>query len=165
MEKNYNNNLIKLIFKWKIQLLIVFLVSIILSSLFSSSIFIKPKYESSAIIYPSNLIPYSSETPTEQMLQLFRSDYIMDGIIKKFNLCYHYNIDSSKTHYRSTLKKAYETNVSIDKTQYESVVINVLDIEAETACEIVKEMINLFNLKVRNLQRDKTKEIIKIWDG
>jgi len=48
--------------------------TVALSIFFSSELFIKPKYKSTAIVYPSNLIPYSTESPTEQMIQLFGSE-------------------------------------------------------------------------------------------
>ncbi len=162
---NYFNNInsLKLINKWKFHLLIIVLISVILSIFFSSPAFIKPKYKSEAIIYPSNIIPYSSETATEQMLQLFMSTDIQKGIIKKFDLAKHYKIDTTKKHFKTILKKELESNILIKKTEYESVAIEVLDVDPVIACNIIKEMINLFNLKARTLQRTKTKEVVIIY--
>jgi len=52
-----NFDLLNIIWKWRIKLAIVAGLAVILSSVFSSSYFIKPKYKSTAIIYPSNLMP------------------------------------------------------------------------------------------------------------
>ena len=164
MEQTYNSiKLIQLIFKWKFHFLIVIILAVVLSIVFSGPYFIKPKYKSYTIIYPSNLIPYSSETPTEQMLQLFRSDEIRDGIIKKFNLIQHYHIDTTKPYYYTTVMNEYEDNVTIEKTRYESVLIEVMDVDPVIARDIISEMIDLFNKKVRDMQRAKTREVIKIW--
>ena len=108
-----NFDILKIILKWKTVLVIVIISSIILSSIFSSPYFIKPKYKSTAIIYPSNLAPYGIETPTEQMLQLFQSNSIFNHIVNRFNLIEHYELDStsSATHYK--LQKTYNENISI----------------------------------------------------
>ena len=163
MEKYFNNsNFLNLIFKWKIPLGIIMLLAIGLSVLFSSSIFIKPKYKSTAIIYPSNLIPYSDETPTEQMLQILHSDDIRDSLINKFDLASHYEIDKNQNFYYTNLIKEYEKNVSISKTEYESVQIDIMDSDPVFACKMVKSMLNFYNFKTRTLQRGKAKEVLVI---
>ncbi len=157
-----NTNLFKLIVKWRVSLIVFMLLAVALSVLFSSSWFIKPKYKSTAILYPSNLIPYSSETPTELMLQIFRSEDILDSMIQKFNLASHYDIDKTEDHYYTRLIKELESNVDVRKTEYESVIVEILDYEPETACKMVTEMVTLFNKKARRMQREKSQEVLKI---
>jgi uncharacterized protein involved in exopolysaccharide biosynthesis len=159
-----STGLLNLIFKWKIPLLIVTVLAIGLSILFSSPLFVKPQYKSFAVVYPSNLIPYSSETPTEQMLQLFRSEDINMALIQKFKLAGHYGIDTTSSKYLSVLKDEVSENINIRKTEFESIIIEVYDYDPKTACEMVKEIINLFNLKARSLQRQKTAEVVQIYD-
>ena len=77
---------VNIVLKYKIPLIVIAVLSIILSAVFSSEYFIKPKFKSTAIVYPSNLVPYSTESPTEQMLQLFESDDIRDELIRDFDL-------------------------------------------------------------------------------
>ncbi len=164
MDNSFKNiSLIDIIIRWKIAFLIVLIVSVTLAIIFSSPSFIKPRYRSTTILYPSNLIPYSSETPTEQMLQIFKSDDLREKIIKKFNLTSHYRVDSTKKYYKSTLKKKFENNISIKKNEYDAVVINVLDENPIIACNIAEELVNLFNLKARELQRAKTAEVVIIY--
>ena len=151
-----------MIVKWRRHLSIVVVSTILLSVLFSCPWFIKPKYKSYAVLYPSNLIPYSNETPTELMLQLFKADDIRDSLIKKFKLADHYDIDVTEKYYYSKLIKKFESNVDVKKTEYESVVIEIFDTDPQKACDMVKEMINLFNKKARNLQKDKSVEILQI---
>ena len=163
MENLFSNmNLLKMIVKWRRHLSIVVVSTILLSVLFSCPWFIKPKYKSYAVLYPSNLIPYSNETPTELMLQLFKADDIRDSLIKKFKLADHYDIDVTEKYYYSKLIKKFESNVDVKKTEYESVVIEIFDTDPQKACDMVKEMINLFNKKARNLQKDKSVEILQI---
>lgn len=153
---------IKLIIKWKKYFIIVTAMAILISALFSSKWFIKPKYKSFAIVYPSNLIQYSTESKSEQMMQLFESADIRNSVIRKFNLADHYKIDTTKPAGFSELIAEYESNVSVTRTDYESILIKVLDIDPRLSCEMVKEIMNALNQKARALQRDKSKEILKM---
>ena len=50
------------------HLIIMGLISLVASAIFSSPTFIPPRFQVPAIVYPSNLIAYSTESATEQML-------------------------------------------------------------------------------------------------
>jgi len=163
MENQLSNiNILKIVSKWRLHLLIVFILSILLSSIFSGPTFIEPKYRSYAVIYPSNLIPYSSETASEQMLQIFKSDELRDSIIKHFDLVNYYDINTNSGYYYSALIKTYNENVTIKKTEFESVLVEVLDKNPMHACIMVKELINLFNKKVNSLHKEKAEEVLII---
>lgn len=155
--------IIRLILKWKWHLLIITVLAIILSSVFSGPMFIKPKYKSYAVIYPANIAPYSSETNTEQLLQLLKSEDMLFGIIEKFQLYKEYKVDTTDKYYRSKVIRKLDDNISIKRTEYESVLIEVYDNSPQQACAMVNEFINLMNNKARYLQRSKTSEIVSIY--
>lgn len=158
-----NNNLLKTAFKWRKHLLIITLSAIVLAVIFSSPWVIEPKYRSYAVLYPANIIPMGTETPTEQMLQVLQSDDIQDMVVRAFNLYDHYKIDTAKNkHYKTAMKLQLEDNVRIKKTEYESVVIEVLDTDPLVAKEMAESIITFFNKKERTLQRDKSMEVVKI---
>jgi uncharacterized protein involved in exopolysaccharide biosynthesis len=158
-----STDLLKLIFKWKKHLLLVGTVSLLGSILFSSPLFIKPKYKSFALIYPSNLIAYSTESATEQMLQITQSYDIRNQVINKFNLYAHYDIDTNKVKsYKSLIYKLYDENITIKKTEYESMEITVYDTDPKIASNIVDSIIHYFNVKARNLQVEKSLEVMII---
>src|ERR1051326_6327401 len=140
-----NFDLLNIIFKWKFTLLIAAVIAVVLSSVFSSSFFIKPKFKSTAVIYPSNLMPYSQESPTEQMIQLFQSDSIFNDVVKHFNLVQHYGLDSASPVLRNELMGIFNENISIKKTEYEAVRIESMDQDPKVACDIINEMIRSFN--------------------
>jgi hypothetical protein len=152
----------KLVIKWKWHFLAVTGFALLASFVFSCEWFVKPKYRSTAIIYPSNIIPYSSESASEQMLQLFESADIRDHVIAKFNLAEHYGVDTTEKAGVSKLISVYESNVEVRRTEYESIEIRVLDTDSELAAKIVNEIIDALNLKARMLQREKTKEVVVI---
>ncbi|MGQ0828570.1 MAG: hypothetical protein ACT4ON_09265 [Bacteroidota bacterium] len=153
---------IKLVLKWKKHFIIVTIAAVVIASVFSSESIIKPKYKSFAIVYPANINAYGSETTTEQLLQLLESADIRNTIIKKFNLTERYGIDTTENAAYSKLIAAYESNVEVERTEYESIEIKVLDINPQVACDMVNAILDALNLKARTLQRDKTKEILVI---
>jgi capsule polysaccharide export protein KpsE/RkpR len=103
-----------------------------------------------------------TETPTEQMLQVLESDHIRDSIINLYHLAEDYGIDLSKPSSQSVLIKEYQGNISARKTEYESVVIEVMDADPTQARDMVNSIIYFFNRKERLLQKDKALELVKI---
>ena len=153
-------SILKLIFKWKIHLIIITGVTLVLSLVFSSSYFIKPKYKSTAVMYPSNVAPYSDESESEQMLQIFQSNFIRDTVISKFKLIEHYGIDKNYPKWRSWLIGEWDENVKISKTQYEGVEITVFDTDPVLAKDIVNGIMDAYNHYVRGMQTMKFGEVV-----
>ena len=107
-------DIFKVISDFRKPLIIVGILAAIAAAIFSGPAFIKPRYKSQAVLYPSNLTKYSDESPTEQLIQLLQASDIRDSVIKAFNLYEHYGIDSvnNKTH-RTEIFKMYDHNVSV----------------------------------------------------
>jgi len=160
----YQINLLQLLFKWKVHLIVIVLVASLLAAIFSGSVFITPKYESEAIIYPANISSYSDENETEQMLQVLLSKDISDSVIEKFNLPEHYGIDRTYNHYYSVMMWEYWQNVTINKTPNEAVSIKVLDKDPQIACDMVGSMIDFYNQKVRTLHEKKFIEVVNMYE-
>lgn len=70
----------------KKHLIILGILAILLGIVFSGETFIKPKYKSTATLYPVNIVPYSLESSSEQLVQLFQSSDVRTLMVKKFNL-------------------------------------------------------------------------------
>ncbi len=160
----YQINILKFLNKWKIHLGSIVLIAIILSAIFSGSMFITPKYKSFAIVYPSNISPYSDESETEQMLQILQSGDIRDSVIQKFDLARHYEIDSSYKYFLSSMLWEYSQNVSVNKTPYEGINIEVMDKEPKIAKDMVNAIIYFYNCKVRSLHENKFDEVVKLYE-
>lgn len=153
--KGYRDNTDFLVFllRWKKPIIISGVLAFALSAIFSSSFFIDPLYKSYSVVYPSNLNSYSDETPTEQMLQIFESNEIRDNLIETFDLGTHYGLDSTAKYYRTELYEQYADYISFSKTEYESVMIEVLDKDPQLACDLVKHLLKYFNSKARGMHR------------
>jgi uncharacterized protein involved in exopolysaccharide biosynthesis len=160
-----NSSLFGIIIKWWIHIAVITVVALLLGVLFSSPIFITPKYKSYAIVYPANISPYSDESETEQMLQLLHSKDIKDSVIKQFDLAAHYRVDSNFKYFYSTIYYEFGQNVKINKTPYESVDITVLDKDPLMANNMVNAIIDYYNKKVRQIHNDKYLEVIRMYDA
>jgi effector-binding domain-containing protein len=165
MENYFNNtNLINLLLKWRLHLIIVVVAAAVLAVIFSSPMFITPKFKSFAVIYPANVSPYSEESEAEQMFQILHSQDIKDSVMAKFDLAGHYEIDSTFKFYTTALNYEYSQNVSITKTPYDAVSIEVLDKDPQLASDMVDAIIYYYNKKVRAMHRGKYEEVIMMYE-
>lgn len=164
MDNYFNHtNLINLLLKWRLHLAILIVASAVLAVIFSSPLFITPKFKSYAVVYPSNVSPYSEESEAEQMFQILQSQDIKDSVIARYNLAKHYKIDPSYKYYRTALNYEYSQSVNITKTPYDAVSIEVLDKDPQMASDMVNAIIEFYNKKVGAMHREKYIEVIAMY--
>lgn len=163
--ENYfsNKSLVDLVWKWKIHLIVIGIIAGIVSIIFSSPTFIKPKFKSTAVVYPVNLSEYSEESYTEQMLEILNSGDIRDMIIEEFELDKHYKIDKDYKYYLTAMIGKYSDNVSFRKTENEAIRIEVLDTDPKVACDMVNSLINIYNEKIEALHDIKYQELYDVY--
>ncbi len=158
-----NQNLLEIIWKWKKHLIIVALLAFVLSAVFSSSTFIKPKYKSTARIYPSkNIYTFSDESESEQLLEIINSQDIKLRIIETFNLSEVYKIAKSEPQYLTYMMAEFNDNVSFKKTEFETIEIQVLDTDPVRACAMCDSIIVFLDEKVGAIHRVKYQEVADI---
>ncbi|MDQ3108705.1 MAG: hypothetical protein M3R17_02330 [Bacteroidota bacterium] len=158
-----NSDIYHIALRRKFHLFVIFISAVVLAFIFSGETFIKPKFKSNAVVYPVNIIPYSMESPTEQLLQLFHSADVRTMMVNRFHLAQHYHIDPKNAAAKTRLNNTYDENILIRKTEFESIRIDVCDENADTAAAMVNGLINCVDEKARMLQREKTKEVVKIF--
>ncbi len=164
MDKYFDNTpLVRVIYKWKWHIITITIVAAILGAIFSGSKFITPLYKSEAILYPSNVSAYSDETFSEQMLQILQSNEIMDSVVNNFNLLEHYNISKDYIYWRTALIDEYNDRVTITKTPYDAVSIKVMDKDPQYACDMVNDIIRLYDYKVGTLHKIKRLEVVNMY--
>lgn len=146
---------------WR-TLLIVGVVGAVLAAIFSGPTFIAPRYRSQAVVYPVNLNSYSIETRADQLLQLLASNSIRDSVINRFGLAALYKVDTTTAEGRAALYDIWNERVSIEKTRYESVDLEVTDENPVTARDMVLEVLHQTDLLARRLQRANSKELLTI---
>ncbi len=154
-----------ILMKWRKHLIVVIVVAAALAAVFSGPRFITPLYKSYAVVYPANISPYSKESTTEQMIQTFQSQDIVDSVIKKFDMAKHYKIDPHYKYFQTELLRQFHENVSISKTSYEAVEIKVLDKSPDTAKLMVDALLDYFNKKMARLKKEKYQEVVDALSG
>lgn len=160
-ELNFQGFLPVLQRNWRV-FVVVGITAAALSGVLSGPTFIKPRYLSTATVYPVNLNSYSIETRTDQLLQLLESNSIRDSLIQRFDLAQVYDIDTMANGGYFALYNEFNDRVEITKTRYESVLIEIVDEDPVRARDLVNGMLQQVNLLARRLQREKSKEVLRI---
>ena len=160
--ENQSYDLISFLWKNKMPLIIVGLISLLSSSIIS--FMIEEKFESTAALYPTktssvnissdisedqSISKFGEDEEAEQMLEILNSNSIRSQIIKKFNLLNHYDIDFKSKFKNTKLKEEYLENVNFKRNNNGAVIISVLDKSTDTAALIANEISSLFD-KIKN---------------
>jgi len=166
--------------KWRKPLLITVLVAAIASCIFSSSYFIKPKFKSTVIFFPTattsisralldenvsekqDLLAFGEEEQAEQMLQILNSDEIRNTIVKNYDLMNHYGIDPKSEYPWTQLVSEFEDNINFRQTEYLSIRIDVLDTDPKVAANIANEIAALVDSMKTKIQRERASEALGI---
>ena len=158
-----NQSLLGVFKKYKWHLIIITIMAAIAGIIFSSSMFITPKFKSYAIIYPINLSTYSDENETEQMLQYINSPSILDSVTEKNGLLEHYKISKNYPYWKTALMREWNTNVKITRTPYDAVSIVVLDKDPQMANTIANDIVMFYNKKVNYVNKHRRAETMRMY--
>lgn len=161
-EKLDSIRFLQLIVKWRKQLIITGIASLIISFALTLPQFMTPMFKATAVIYPVNLKAYSKESPTEQMVQYLRSEDVLEKLVKPFNLFYHYEIDSTGKFPRFEMLKRIDENVKVAKTEFESIEINIWDKDPVIAARMCDSLIDFADNKALTILRDSSREALVV---
>lgn len=159
---------------------IVIGISLLAAVVFSIiSLLLPDYYESEVILYPASsssvsqsllernikskdILKFGEEEEVEQVQQILQSDLIRMRIIEKFDLINHYKVDHTSKYQHSDLLDTYDENVSIRRTQYNSVRITVLDQSPDTAALLANDIANLLDTTMNYLQKTRSIKAFEI---
>lgn len=168
-----SSNLLLFVVRWKRPLGIVTVVAALASVIFSSPVFIPPKYESTVIMFPTStasvsksllsqnpqgkqdLLQFGEEEQAEQLLQILNSDEIRDRIVRKYDLMNHYRIDTTARYKYTELFKEYESNIKFKRTEFQSVRVDVLDTDPIMAANIANDIAALVDSVKNRMQQER----------
>lgn len=173
-------DVVKLVYRWRLFLIIITVVSGIAAFIISSPPITPQKYLASTIFYPAttaslsksllmenpgnqvDILTFGEEEETEQVLQLLQSSEIKDYIRDKYNLMEHYDIDSTTKFPNTKFTKEFEENFSFEKTKYLSIRVSVLDTDPKLAAEMANEVVVFVDSLKTKIQRKRAKEALVI---
>ncbi len=153
-----------------------FIVSVIISST------ITPRFKSSVVLFPAasvslskslvetssiqtdnrDIMSFGEDDEAERMLQILHSNQIKDHIVNKFDLMAHYKIDPSSSFPYTRLDKKYKGNISLKRTEFMSIEIEVLDTDPQMAADIANEIASFVDSTIHNIQRERAVEAFNI---
>ena len=174
-EKNQINfetsDLILYLWKRKIPLIIITLAAAVISTLISFTI--TPKFRSSVVLFPASESPVSKsllqanfqdrvgilgfgdEDQLERILQVLHSDDIRDHIIDQYDLMEHYEIDPEGAFPLTKLYGEYSSNIKYKRTEYNSIVIEVMDKDPQMAANIANDISAMIDSTMNRMKRDR----------
>lgn len=183
LEDNYfdSSSLYVFLYKYKLHLLIVVVLSVVVSGLVSLTI--EEKFKSLAVIYPSktsslsqallasysggktDLLEFGGEVKAEQLLEILESEKVRRLIIKRFDLMNHYDILGSGTSTPNDLmKELFEENITFKQNKNMAIEIKVLDHSADTAALIANGVVKVLDevmVAIRKERADKGLMIVE----
>lgn len=170
-------NIIAVVLKRKMLLLSICLIATIASC--AVSLLITPRYKATHILFPASsssisqslvseapgkkdIFKFGEDEDVEQLMQVLHSNEIRNRIIEKYDLFNHYEISPNSKYPFTTLYRKYDKNVSIRRTQYMSIRIDVLDKCPETAANIANDISELADSTIKRMKKDRIERAYKI---
>lgn len=168
------------LYRWWKPLLIIEIVALVASSIFSLPYFITPKFKSTVILFPtssnsiskalisdnsgstSDILEFGEEAQVEQLIQVLNSDEIREKVIKKYDLIHHYEIDTNAEFKNTALMEEFNNNISYNKTEYMSAQIDVLDKDPQIASDIANNIAALVDTVKNRMQKERAVQGLKI---
>lgn len=148
--------------KWRKPLIITAVLSLLASFIFTLPVFMPPMYKATSVIYPVNLQAYSTESPTEQMVQLLNSEDVWMQLVSTFRLFRHYEVDSTGPFPRFEIMKRLQKNIDINKTEFESIEVHILDRDPVLAARMCDSLLVYTDRKALLLNRQRSLEKLVI---
>lgn len=145
--------LIRFLYKWRKQLMIL-AISAATVSLLITTFIVKPKYKSKAVFYPGTVnsvsfalfytikeraqdaLAYGDEEYVEQYLQMAQSAALKERIAQEFNLMEHYQINPADPKAFVWLMNKMDKNIQVSRTSYNSVEVVVYDVDPNFAADL-----------------------------
>jgi len=178
-KQNFFNsaNLITFIFsKWK-PLLIITILAAIGSAIVSFNL--PEKYKAQVVLFPSqnnnlargfvsqqaddtkDFLAFGEDNNADQLLQVLRSDAVMDALEKRFNLLKYYKLDNKWD--KDYLFKGYYNDLfEYNVTEYESLEITVYDQNPHMAADMANAAAEITDSIMRQITKQRAIAAFKI---
>lgn len=173
-------DILKTLWLWRKWLIILAILAVACSAIFSGPMFITPKYKSTIIFYPTtnnstsnallaeqnqrqkDPLEFGAEEEAEKALQILQSSKLTEKLAKNFKLMEHYRINpESKTKYLD-LGLKIASNISFTRTRYLSILVEVMDEDPKMAADLATGIANLYDSVMTEVQKQIAVPALKI---
>ncbi len=171
MDKDFNLiEALRTILKWKSHILILTVSSGIIAGLVS--VFVMDEwYFSWSTLYPTsqNLSARSAifngdpvdyfggKSDVNRVLSIATSNPIIDFVIDSFHMADHYKIEKAGKYWRTKVRKKFDKNYDVKKTEHDAIEISLYDTDPKLAAEIVNTVVKRID-RMNNFLMSQTKE-------
>lgn len=153
-----STNVFLFVMRWWKHLAIICFLAALAGVIFSSPMFITPKFESTVTMFPAttssisrsvlggpmasrqDFLEYGDVQDAERLLQVLGSGAIRERITQRFNLMEHYEISPDSRYKNTLLNKTYHDNISFSRTRFGAVEISVRDKDPVMAAALANEI-------------------------
>jgi capsule polysaccharide export protein KpsE/RkpR len=87
---------------------------------------------------------------------------VRNDVLKKFRLDRHYDLDTTDPKFKTYYNFAFEENIKASQTRYESIELNVLDTDPDTAQKIGQGIIDAVNKTISKQHISKFNEYVSV---
>lgn len=183
-KKNFGNNYDlnatwRFLKRWKTLLIIVTVAAFAVS--LTASLLVTPRYKATAILFPTSsnrlskailadrysmdFMDYGIERDCEYAIQILSSKSMEDAVCQRFNMMEHYGISPDEAHCYHKMHNMYRSNVSVRRTDYLGVEINVLDVDPQWAADMANFIAANYDTLSSQIQRDRAQNSYDIMEG
>lgn len=155
MDKEFNLiTAIRTLLKWKKPLFILTLISGVFAGLFS--VFVMDEwYLSWSTFYPTNqylsarsaifggdpIDYFGGKNDVNRVISIATSNPVIDFVIDSFHIAEHYKIDKSEKYWRTKVRKKFDKNFEVMKTEHDAIQISLYDTDPKLAANIVNTIV------------------------
>jgi uncharacterized protein involved in exopolysaccharide biosynthesis len=154
-------DVVALFSRWRKQLIILGIASIVVSSIVS--FMLTPKYQSTVVFYPTtnnsisnalltdlnqrqkDPLEFGAEEEAEKALQILQSSKLTERLVRNYNLLEHYKIDPKSSLRKTKLANKIGANFSFSRTRYLSIRVDVMDEDAQMAAKMANGILDLYD--------------------
>ena len=169
-----STDLLLYIWEKRAPLFFISILSAVLSMIISFTI--TPLFRSTVVMFPTtnasvskslisdnysgreSIYEIGTEEQSEQLLQVLHSEEIRSRIISKYNLLEHYDIDPDSKYPKTKLYALYKKNITFRRTEFMSVIIEVLDKDPQIAADIANDIASLTDTVFNKMLKQRSYE-------
>lgn len=180
MNKSYNLlEVVRVLLKWKKPIAIFVGLSAVAAVIVS--LVLPNYYESSSIFYPTNPSItdrqnlfgkessgdnqgfFGTKNDAQRMMSLAQSASVVGYVIEKFNLIEHYDIEPDDPKRYFKVKREFDSNYSVVKTELGGVMISFTDTDNQLASDLVNTVVSKINEQNNKIISDNKSTILNIF--
>lgn len=175
--KNFELNstaLLQTLWSYRKTLVIIGVVAFVVSTI--AAFLITPKFKATAIIFPpvanqaskelitdnkqEGLTVFGETEEAEQFLQIITSRTLKDSVINRLNLAEYWDIKPTDKQVKHKVYSKFYQNIRTKPTQYQSIVIEVMDRDPEMAAKIANAVVDISDTLMRSAKSQVAKKAL-----